>query len=171
MEEIWKDIKGYEGLYQISNMGRVKSLPKKNVKRYQSELILKLKNNKGYLQVNLYNKRKMKAYQIHRLVAENFLEKPKLEVNHKNGIKSDNSIENLEWVTPKENMQHAWNTGLMNCNRKRYKTRVRIGQYALDGKFIKLWNGVRSIEDNLGFSYSSIINCCRLREKTSHGYI
>lgn len=167
--EIWKDIEGYEGLYQISNIGRVKSLPKKRRygTEYQEEMFLKQKNNKGYLQVNLYNSNGMKSYQVHRLVAQTFIKnlKNKEEVNHKNGLKTDNRVENLEWVTPKENIKHAWKTGLIKSKR------IKIAQYTLDGKFLKIWNGVRSIEKTLGLDYTGIIHCCKLRYKSSHGYV
>ena len=169
--EIWKDIKNYEVIYQISSMGRVKSLPKKRRygAGYQEEMFLKGKNNQGYLQVNLYNVNGMKSYQVHRLVAQTFIEnlENKKEVNHKNGVKTDNRVENLEWVTPKENIKHAWDTGLM----KSKQTKTKIAQYTLDGKFLKVWNGVKSIEKNLGFDYTGIIHCCKLRYKSSHGYV
>lgn len=100
--EVWKDIKGYEGLYQVSNFGRVKSL-------FRYKKILKLcKSESGYLCVNLYKNKKMKRITVHRLVAENFINKPTLEVNHKDGNKENNFISNLEWVTTKENIIHRF---------------------------------------------------------------
>lgn len=94
--EIWKVIKGYEK-YQVSNLGRVKSF-------FSKEKILKLRNHRGYSLVNLSNK----TFKVHRLVAEAFLENEtkKPEVNHKNKIKSDNTVSNLEWVTREENIYH-----------------------------------------------------------------
>lgn len=176
MEEVWKDIDGYEGLYQVSNLGRVKRLARSNGKRYLNEMLLKPQNKKGYYQVNLYKNKKMKSYQIHRIVAKKFIDNPynKKEVNHKNGIKTDNRVKNLEWVTPKENMEHAWRTGL----KKPYKgpkvngtrTRIKIAQYTLEGNLLKTWNGLREIEKKLGVNYSSIVNCCRGRILSSHGY-
>ena len=117
MEEVWKDIKGYEGLYQVSNFGNVKSLRKRIDKgkchRYFNEKILKpIETNKGYLRVKFCKDRKIKKIRVHRLVAEAFIKKPELEVNHRDGNKKNNKIENLEWVTKKENLQHAWKNGL-----------------------------------------------------------
>lgn len=121
MAEIWKDIKGFEGRYQISNSGNIKSLEryvycrsKTNPKKIE-ECILKQRLDKdGYLTVNLKIEQKVTIKKVHRLVAEAFVENPlnKSDVNHINGLKSDNRIENLEWVTTKENSQHRTRTRL-----------------------------------------------------------
>lgn len=111
-KEIWRDIKGYEGLYQVSNLGNVKSLTYKNTKQIRNRRPYKNKN--GYLRVELSKNGKKKKVSIHRLVAQAFIlntdNKP--EVNHKNGIKADNRADNLEWVEPKENIRHAIISGL-----------------------------------------------------------
>lgn len=116
MEEIWKDIQGYEGLYQVSNLGRVKSLARLDTRGQRvSEKILKLgKHRAGYFRVNLYKNGKMKQYLVHRLVALAFIPNPenKEQVNHIDGNKQNNVIENLEWCTHSENIQHAYRTGL-----------------------------------------------------------
>lgn len=107
MQEIWKDIPNYQGLYQISNCGRVKSLPRKNNKRIINKEIIKVftKLPNGYLKVGLSKNGKTKHYFVHRLVAEAFI--PNLEnkpcVNHKDCNKENNNVNNLEWVTHKEN--------------------------------------------------------------------
>lgn len=105
-KEIWKDIAGYEGLYQVSNFGRVKSL---NYNRTGQARILKAKTSSPYDQVSLWNKGKMKYATIHRLVAVAFLsqEDGKNYVNHKNGDKRDNRAGNLEWCTCSENAIHS----------------------------------------------------------------
>lgn len=107
MREIWKDIKGFEGKYQISNCGRVKSL-KRSGRKLEKILILTL-GKRGYWTIGLYNKQKVKRRPIHRLIAETFIPNPlnKREVNHKDSDKLNNKIENLEWVTPSENSKHA----------------------------------------------------------------
>lgn len=120
MEEIWRDIEGYEGHYQVSNLGRVKSLERymngrNGGKSLLKERILKpIKNNRGYLNVNLSKNRKRKNANIHRLVAKAFIPNPdnKPEVNHVDTNKKNNRADNLEWATTKENIRHAWEKGL-----------------------------------------------------------
>jgi len=107
MEEIWKDIPEYEGLYQVSNIGRVKSIRKN---RKIKEIILSLKISVGYYYVSLYKNNKSKDRSVHQLVSICFLNhkpnKYKLVINHKNFIKTDNRVENLEIVSNRENSNH-----------------------------------------------------------------
>lgn len=108
-KEIWKDISGYEGLYQVSNLGRVKRLAGISIKGKDiKERILTVSNHKGYLMITLYKDKKQKTYRIHRLVAEAFIPNPdnKPEVDHINTIRDDNRVENLRWVTKSENMSN-----------------------------------------------------------------
>ena len=103
MEEIWKDIQGYPN-YQVSNLGNVKSFHKGKEKILKPD-----KNEGGYLYVNLYKEGKQKRFRVHRLVATAFLDNPNNypEVNHKNEIKTDNRVDNLEWCTPKYNANYG----------------------------------------------------------------
>lgn len=107
MQEVWKDIKGYEGYYQISNLGRVKSLPRKYKNRIVKDEIIKVPSKlpKGYLRVGLYKEGTTKYFYIHRLVAETFLNKIKGKdfVNHKDCNPTNNKVNNLEWCTLIEN--------------------------------------------------------------------
>lgn len=120
--EIWKPIKDWEFLYEVSNLGRVKSLERKvsaknGAKRTVKERILKFNDSRGYLLVHLSkSQHNTKGYKVHRLVAEAFIPNPQGKpcVNHINGIKTDNRVENLEWVTHLENSRHATDTGLLN---------------------------------------------------------
>jgi hypothetical protein len=124
-KEIYKDIQGYEGIYQVSNLGNVKRINNKNNK---NELVLKqFYNVRGYYQIGLYFNNKQKYYYVHRLIAQAFIPNPNNYpiINHINGIKSDNSIGNLEWCTYLHNIRHAFSTGLniapIGDNHKRSK--------------------------------------------------
>ena len=125
MKEVWKDINGYEGCYQVSNLGRIKSLDRMTNNQY-GEYFMKgriLKNSiikeKGYCRVSLNNGNGKISKRVHRLVAEAFIPNPenKPEVNHKDGNKLNNCVSNLEWCTNKENIEHSIRTGLKkHCN-------------------------------------------------------
>lgn len=120
MIELWEDIEGYETLYKVSNLGRIKSLNRTNVnkngiKRKLKERVLKLSDgSKGYLIVSLSKNNKIKSCTVHSLVANAFVIKKSdnLQVNHINGIKSDNRASNLEWVTASDNLLHAHRIGI-----------------------------------------------------------
>ena len=126
-KEIWKDIKGYEGLYQVSNLGRVKALDRYKInnggKHLVKEHIMK-PNTHGtcdYHRVGLIDNNGTRKYHtIHKLVATAFIENNNnhKEINHKDGNKQNNSVENLEWVTPSENILHAYRTGLIVRKRR-----------------------------------------------------
>ena len=170
MQEVWKDISGYEGVYQVSNLGRVKSMRKwSSVQgRYcQREKILKQYQSKtGYLQINLKSEGTRKLGLIHRLVAQAFIPNPdnKREVNHINGNKTDNRVENLEWCTSQYNTVHAYKTGL-----ETHPTR-KISQYDLRGDLIKEWDSIREAGNTLGIQEANIGACCRGIRKTAGGY-
>lgn len=118
MKEIWKDIKDYENFYQVSNLGNVRSLDRVLNNRFGKYIkkgtLMTVNNSNRYPMVLLFINWKFKCVKIHRLVAEAFIPNPnnKPEVNHINGIRTDNRVENLEWVTRCENMQHAKKNGL-----------------------------------------------------------
>lgn len=136
--EIWKDIEEYEGLYQISSLGNVISLDRyvkrwcyksnKNVNHFVRGVVKKgwIKDN-GYLAVKLHNDGSYKSFYIHRLVAKAFIHNPnnKPQVNHKNGIKDDNRMVNLEWVNNSENLKHSYDKGIRSVSDS---TRKKIGK-------------------------------------------
>jgi hypothetical protein len=114
MDEIWKPIPNFDGLYEVSNLGNVRSLDKfvnhinGNKALRKGRLLKQDLSNAGYLRVTLSNNRKLFSFSVHRLVAIAFLDTKNLpQVNHKDCIKTNNTLENLEWVTREQNMQHA----------------------------------------------------------------
>ena len=121
MSEIWRDIAGYEGLYQVSNMGRVRSIDHIVKTKTGKDMFVKGMMKKpttykgGYQYVNLQHRKKKKMFQVHRLVAAAFIPNPdnKPEVNHIDAVKDNNCVSNLEWVTGEENNKHAIDNGLI----------------------------------------------------------
>ena len=125
--EVWKDIKDYEGLYQISNYGRIKSLERKTKYKYIKEKIKNLNSNRnGYLEVSLCKNGVKKPFMVHRLVAKHFLDSfdEKLDVNHIDCNKKNNNIKNLEMTTRSENIKHAWKNGLCETVRQASKKNI-----------------------------------------------
>ena len=112
-KEVWKDIDGYEGLYQISNFGNVKRLKTGKLKKPEI-------TNKGYYMVDLYKNNVRKKFTIHRLIAKAFIDNPRNKkiVNHKDGNKLNNDISNLEWSSYSQNNLHAYRTGLKKVTDK-----------------------------------------------------
>lgn len=162
MQEIWRDIKDYEGLYQVSNLGRVKNVKRNSILKTDIE-------RGGYFRVTLYKNGKPKHYLIHRLVAQAFVynQDPvkNVEVDHINTIRTDNRAENLEWVDKQKNHRNP-------ITREHYgksKSKVVL-QYDLGDNLIKEWESIMQVERELGISQPSISNCCTGRSKTAAGY-
>jgi hypothetical protein len=133
--EIWKDIEKFNSEYQVSNIGRIRSkeaiIIRSNGKLYtRVSKVLKQSLDQGYLKGSVSIDKKMIPYRIHRLVAECFLENPNnyKEVNHINGIKHDNRVENLEWCSRSENMIHAVKTGLLLVTRGSQRTQAKMNE-------------------------------------------
>ena len=185
-DEIWKPIKDYEGLYEISNLGRVKSL---NYSRTGKEQILKPQKRKnGYLGVILCYKNTQKQVNIHRLVAEAFIPNPenKPYVDHINTDKLDNRACNLRWVTQKENLNNLLTKDKMNSRKQSEETkkklseshknsdktiRIKVVQLNKDtNELIKIWNSATEAEREGGFANNNINRCCRGKYKTHKGY-
>ena len=117
-ERVWRDIKGYEQKYVVSNQGDVLSWAR-------GKLLKQHINNRGYYAVGLYKNNKRKTYQVHALVLESFIKRPKgKEPNHKNSIRADNRLENLEWLTRSENISHGYRNG-RNSGKKLDSVTVR----------------------------------------------
>ena len=164
-KEIWKDIEGFEGKYQISNMGRVKSL---NFKLTGKEQIMSLKINKyGYKQILLYKDKKYKTLLIHRLVAQAFIPNPNNYpiINHINEDKTDNRVDNLEWCTQQYNLNYGDRSRKASLSNS-----IPVLQFSLDGEFVRKWDGATQVQNELGFNNGDISRCCRGRRKTCGGY-
>lgn len=136
MKEVWKDVKGYEGLYQVSSLGRVKSVRRYEYTRWYGGELKSIRQGR-YLRTSLCKNGKLKTHNIHRLVAEAFIPNPKNkpEVNHIDGNKENNNVNNLEWVTRKENAIHAYNMGLLPKIPARNQKGKNNGNYK-HGKFV-----------------------------------
>ena len=164
-KEIWKDIKGFEKRYMVSNLGRVKSM---KYRHHNKEEILKQEINHNYKRVCLFEKNgKRKHYRVHRLVAETFIPNPYnyKEVNHKDENPSNNCVNNLEWC------EHIYN---INYGTRTEKARLKIIkpiiQYDKNNKFIKKYNSINEIEKELNYNRSNIIACAKGRLKTAYSY-
>lgn len=164
MEE-WRDIKGYEGLYQVSNLGRIKSL---NYRSSNREEILKLHNNKkGYKQIRLSKEKTRKSYLVHRLVAQEFIPNPYNlpEINHKDECKYNNVVENLEWCTSKYNANYGTKikrASNNNSGAKNYKSRkikcVTTGE---------VFDTMTEASKKYNVQTAHLTDCCKGRRKTT----
>ena len=160
--EIWKDVKDYEGHYQVSDKGRVKSV------KFGKEIILKPGSCRGYLQVGLSKNGEIKRYTVHRLVAQAFIPNPNNlpEVNHKDEIKTNNNIENLEWCDHKYNINFGNRT-----QRSAEKQSKPVLQYTKDGKFVNELKSVMDVQRNLGYDHGHISACCLGKRKSANGFV
>ena len=152
MKEIWKDIKDYEGHYQVSNLSRVKSI------KFGKERILKpVTDRHGYLIVGLWKNNKQKTYKVHRLVAEAFIDNTDNlpQVNHKDENPLNNNVNNLEWCNSKYNCNFG--TRIERITKRRSKT---VLQYDLEGNFIREWKSTAECGRN-GFNQAHVAACCQ----------
>jgi len=183
MEEIWRSVVGYEGLYEVSNCGRVKGVDRiviminnkvKINRRVKGSFLTPKKTRHGYLGVNLYGPDRRVSFCVHRLVAMAFVPNPekKSQVNHIDGDKTNNNEWNLEWNTPSENRKHAYAIGLsINLKGSEAKDAVPISQFTRDGVWVRDWGSHSEASQKTGFLRSNISACTLGKVKTAYGFI
>ena len=180
-EEVWKDVVGYEGVYQVSTLGRVRSLERTIHKNdgtsmlIPSKMIAPVLMNKGYIGATLCKNKIQRIKRVHRLVAQAFIPNPenKPQVNHKNGDKTDNRVENLEWATAKENIRHAFDNGLngyseYRCQRAREASAKPVKCVETGEVFDSLTDAARKYNIDLG-NMSGCVNGYKYK-RTAGGY-
>ena len=170
--EIWKDIPGYEGLYQVSNLGNIKNInrcfnDKKGRKYIVKEIICKPSiDTSGYRQIVLTKNKNRKSHKVHRLVAMAFIPNPNSlpQINHKDENKQNNNVDNLEWCTQEYNCQYGT---------RPYRCAVhfnhKVKQY-FNGKEINEYSSLKEASKKTNIKYQGISKCCRNKQKTAGGY-
>ena len=174
MKEIWKDIKNYEGIYQVSNYGRIRRLERVIEHKtcygglyHIRDKILKPKIEKdGYYRIGLRKDGIKKYYRLNRLVAQTFISNSNeyQVVNHKDENKLNNNVDNLEWCTQKYNVNYG-----DGINKRKKKISIKINQYDLEDNYIKTWN---SINDAVRYynGNTQICQCCKEKRNSASGF-
>ena len=175
----WKDIVGYENEYQINQFGEIRTLKDSPKLKKYDVLKPQISKRNGYVYQMLYKNGKEKLLRVHRLVAMAFLPNPNNlpQVNHKDGNKQNNSVDNLEWCEQSYNMKHAYKNGLqipsenqrkaiINTNKLKQKKVCQIK----DGEIINTFSGISEASRQTKISISCISRCCNLKRKSTNGY-
>lgn len=177
MKEIWKDIKGYEGYYQVSNLGNIKSLDiitiqlhhwsQQYVKhKYKGRVLKGSKNSKGYRIITLHKGNETEKKLVHRLVAEAFIPNPNnyFYINHKDNNPSNNKINNLEWCTQSYNIKYAYDNG------NKIPPHMKKVNQIKDGQIINTYISMNDAERKTGIKSANISKCCRKIRNYAGGY-
>lgn len=165
MTEIWKDIEEYEGLYQISNLGRVRSLGRSTTKGKIRKLQI---SSDGYLSVTLSKNGVVKRYAVHRLVAEAFIPNPHnfSQINHRSEVKTENSVENLEWCDATYNNNYGKHRSNISKARRKW-----VIQKNLNNQIVGIYDSPITAAKMTGIYYSCIVGACNGRHHTAGNYI
>ena len=167
-------VMGYEGLYEVSSLGRVRSIDREiktinSLRKYKGRILSLTTKPDGYVVCELWVKGKREHVRINRLVATAFVPNPenKPHVDHINGLKHDNRAENLRWCTQKENnnfdLYKEKQKNKINCSKKVY-------QYTLDNKLVAVYPSAKEVKRRLGYCDANIGRCCNGKQKSSNGY-
>ena len=173
MEEQWKtavyDGEIYEGLYKVSNLGRILSLNYRNTGK--AELMNPSTNTDGYSKVSLRKNGEKKTCYVHRLIAQTFIPNPenKSEVNHIDEDKTNNRVDNLEWKWHKDNINHGTHNERSAKTRTNGKLSKKVLQLSLDGELIREWESTHECGRN-GFCQGAVADCCNGKRKTHKGF-
>lgn len=188
INEEWKDIIGYSGIYQISNSGMVRVLERKVNSNFKNADIITRKekiirpgiDKFGYKRVALQLfGRPRKSFSVHRLVALHFIPNPdsKPFINHIDSNPSNNNVDNLEWCTQSENIQHAYNIGRKFGPKTNVgkigvlaNTSKKVNQFSLDGILLKTWDCILDAQRAHGYNGPNISKCCLNKIQTAYGY-
>lgn len=170
--EVWREVKEFAGKYEVSNFGRVRSLDYRHTG--QARVLRPSMSTDGYLLVDIFKDGKKTRKFVHRVVAEAFIENPSnlTQVNHRNEIKEDNRVENLEWISQKDNINYG--TG----NERRSKAQLnhpkkskRVLQFDRSGNLLREWLSTSEVERQTGWCQGHISLACRGKLKTTHGFV
>ena len=179
MKEIWKDVVGYEGLYQVSNLGNVKSVDRVIIRSstpqpIKGRIVHQGIQNTGYKIVTLWNKKERKVFLVHRLVADAFIPKTDLfrnNVDHINGIRTDNRVENTNFQIARSKYLNVNQQRINNIRKFHANHSLKLAQLNINGETIKIWNSVKEASSTLKISANNIYNTCNGKRKTAGGYV
>lgn len=182
MEEMWKDIKGYEGLYQVSNTGKIRSLGRtveiidKNGRKvtrvYPSKILRYARDKRGYCRTSLTLNGKSTTLIVHRIVAQTFIPNldNKPQVNHIDGNKENNNVKNLEWCTAKENTKKAFEIGLKKKGKDVHNSKP-VYQFDMNMNFIRKYETITEASKETKILHSGISRCCTGKRNQAGGFI
>lgn len=173
--EIWKDVVGYEGYYQVSNFGNIRSVDRViysdklhigTKRELKSKMLKPYVNSHGYLALTLTKNSNEKSVRVHRLVAEAFIKNPNNydQINHIDGNKTNNKVENLEWCNNQHNVNHAYKNGLT----KHYTRSIK--QYDLKGNYIQTFESIAKACEEVNGNRANITKCAKGYINSAYGY-
>ena len=177
-QEVWKPVEGYEGLYEVSNLGNVRSLDR-YVNHWQGGKCLKRGkllafgyNAGGYRLVKLCDNGRERTHKVHRLVAQAFIPNPENLpwVNHKDENPANNTSVNLEWCTPKYNANYGTLPTRKSINSTNHKATSKAVQMIRDGEVVAIFSSLNQIERELGYGHGNISKCCNGKLPHAYGY-